>query len=45
MNKFESFQYKQGGLAIAFSADNHQGLNQVYLSFSHAAKEDEPANK
>jgi len=40
MKKFESFEYKQGGLDVSFSPDNHQGLNQVYLSFSDAAKEE-----
>lgn len=40
MKKFESFDYNQGGLNISFSPNNHQGLSQVYLSFSDAAKED-----
>ena len=38
MNKFNSFEYKRGGLNVAFSPDNHQGLNQVYLSFSDSLK-------
>lgn len=41
MKKFESFVHKQGGLNVFFSPDNHQGLSQVYLSFSKAAKEDQ----
>jgi len=40
MKKFESFELKQGGLNISFSPNNHQGLSQVYLSFSDAVKEE-----
>lgn len=38
INQFESFVYKEEGFNVSFSPDNHQGLNQVYLSFSDAAK-------
>ena len=38
LKEFNSFEYKQGGLNVAFSPDNHQGLNQVYLSFSDTLK-------
>jgi ABC-type branched-subunit amino acid transport system substrate-binding protein len=41
MKKFESFDHKQGSLRVSFSPNNHQGLRQVYLSFSDAAKEDQ----
>jgi len=40
MKKFESFELKKEGLNISFSPNNHQGLNQVYLSFSDAAIEE-----
>lgn len=39
MKKFETFIHNKGGLNVVFSPDNHQGLNQVYLSFSSAVKE------
>ena len=45
MNKFESFEHKQGGLEVSFSPNNHQGLKQVYLSFSDAAKEELQLNQ
>lgn len=38
LKKFETFKYQNTGLDISFSPENHQGLNQVYLSFSDAAK-------
>jgi ABC-type branched-subunit amino acid transport system substrate-binding protein len=41
MKKFESFKLKQGGLNISFSSNDHQGLSQVYLSFSAAAKDEQ----
>ncbi len=36
--KLENFSFKDNGLDINFSADNHQGLQKVYLSFSDAEK-------
>ena len=36
MKKFEIFDHQNSGLNISFSSSNHQGLNQVYLSFSDA---------
>jgi len=38
LEKFESFTLKDNGLDISFSADNHQGQQQVYFSFSDAAQ-------
>ncbi len=40
VKKFKSFEHKNEGFNISFSPNNHQGLNQVYLSFSDAAKEE-----
>ncbi len=38
LQKLESFSFKDNELNINFSADNHQGMQQVYLSFSEAEK-------
>lgn len=45
ITKFESFDYNQGGFNVSFSPNNHQGLSQVYLSFSEAAKEEQQLYK
>jgi len=45
MKKFKSFKLNQGGLNISFSPNNHQGFNQVYLSFSDAAKDEQQRYK
>ncbi len=36
--KLETFSFKDNDLDINFSADNHQGLRKVYLSFSDTEK-------
>ncbi len=36
--KLENFSFKDNELDINFSTDNHQGMQQVYLSFSDAEK-------
>ncbi len=41
MNKFKSFEQKNEGLNVSFSPNNHQGLNQVYLSFSDAEEKEQ----
>jgi len=38
LEKLENFTFKDKDLDIKFSADNHQGLQQTYFSFSDAAK-------
>ncbi len=38
LEKFETFSFNDQTLTINFSADNHQGLQQVYFSFSDVAK-------
>ncbi len=38
LQKLESFSFKDNSLDINFSADNHQGMQQVYLSFSDGEK-------
>jgi len=38
LKELEKFSFKDNGLEVKFSADNHQGLQQVYFSFSDAAK-------
>jgi ABC-type branched-subunit amino acid transport system substrate-binding protein len=38
LEEFNSFKYEQNELNISFSPDNHQGLNQVHLSFSDTLK-------
>jgi ABC-type branched-subunit amino acid transport system substrate-binding protein len=38
IREFEAFKLEQNGLKIEFSPDSHQGLNQVFLSFSKEAK-------
>jgi len=42
--KFESFEYEQQGLTISFSPENHQGLNQIHLSFSPASEKEQREN-
>jgi ABC-type branched-subunit amino acid transport system substrate-binding protein len=37
LKQFEQFSYQDNSLDINFSNDNHQGLQQVYFSFSKAA--------
>jgi len=36
LKQFEQFNYQDNTLDISFSKDNHQGLQQVYFSFSKA---------
>lgn len=36
IDEFESFIYKSQGLDISFSVTDHQGFDQVYLSYSEA---------
>ena len=38
IKKFEDFSHKEDEFEVMFSPNNHQGLNQVYLSFSDAAE-------
>lgn len=38
---FESFEYNEQGLSISFSPENHQGLNQIHLSFSPASEKEQ----
>jgi len=38
LEKFETFSFNDHTLTINFSADNHQGLQQVYFSFSDVVK-------
>jgi len=38
LDKFENFNFEDNDLNINFSANNHQGLQDVYFSFSDAAK-------
>jgi len=45
MKKFNLFEYKHDGFNVSYSASNHQGLSQVYLSFSDAVKVEQTQKK
>jgi branched-chain amino acid transport system substrate-binding protein len=36
LNQFEQFNYQDNTLNIRFNSENHQGIQQVYFSFSNA---------